>query len=278
MIDYISEITNLPIYIINAGLSAIMLGFVSGLIGSFIILRNMSLMGDALSHAVLPGVAISYMLNINILFGASIFGLLASMIIQYISEKSPIKSDTSIGIILSSFFALGIILISKADSGIDLNHVMFGNILAVPNSELLQSFIVLVVVFILIVIFYKQLLLTSFDPVVAEASGVNVKFYHYLLMLMLSVVTVSSLSQVGVVLVIAMLIIPSATAYLWTDNLKKMIILSSLIGVFSGIVGTYISFYYNLATSATIVLAKTVIFTIAFITSPKNDFRRRFIK
>lgn len=278
MINYISEITNLPMYIINAGFSAIMLGFVSGLIGSFIVLRNMSLMGDALSHAVLPGVAISYMLNINILFGASIFGLLASMIIQYISEKSPIKSDTSIGIILSSFFALGIILISKAESGIDLNHVMFGNILAVPNSELLQSFIVLLVVFILIVIFYKQLLLTSFDPVVAEASGVNVKFYHYLLMLMLSVVTVSSLSQVGVVLVIAMLIIPSATAYLWTDNLKKMIILSSLIGVFSGVIGTYFSFNYNLATSATIVLVKTVIFTIAFITSPKNDFRRRFIK
>lgn len=278
MINLIAEVTNLPIYIINATLSAIILGCVSGLIGSFIVLRNMSLMGDALSHAVLPGVAISYMFNINILFGASIFGLFASMIIQYISEKSPIKSDTSIGIILSSFFALGILLISKANSGIDLNHVMFGNILAVPKSELRQSFIVLIIVAIIIVIFYKQLLITSFDPTLAAASGINVKFYHYLLMLMLSIVTVSSLSQVGVVLVIAMLIIPSSTAYLWTNKLRTMIILSMAIGVFSGIVGTFISFNFNLATSATIVLVKAFIFAIAFISSPKNNFRRRFVK
>lgn len=214
MINSISEITNIPIYILNAGFSAIILGCVSGIIGSFIVLRNMSLMGDALSHAVLLGVAISYILGINMLFGASLFGMLAAALIQFISEKTTIKNYTSIGIILNTFFALVIVLITRAQSGIDLNHVLFGNILAVTPSELKQSFIVLLLVIGLVSLFYKELLVSSFDPVVAKANGLNTNFYHYLLMMLLSIVTVSSLSQVGVVLVIAMLIIPAATSYL----------------------------------------------------------------
>lgn len=268
----LSKLTNIPVYILNAGFSAIILGIVSGIIGSYIVLRKMALMGDALSHSVLPGVAVSYMLGINMLVGASFFGLLAAILIQFVSARSNIKSDTAIGIILSSFFALGIILITKAHSGMDLNHVLFGNILAVPDSELLQSFIVLIVVIVVVTLFYKELLISSFDPIVSKAYGLNTSFYHYLLMFLLSIVTVSSLSQVGVVLVIAMLVIPAASAYLWTNKLIHMIITASVIGAVVGVIGTILSFTYNLPTSATIVLVGATIFVISFMFSPKNNF------
>lgn len=278
MTAYLSQLFDLPAYIINAGLSSIILGIVSGLIGTYIVLRKMSLMGDALSHAVMPGVAISYMLGINMIFGASLFGILAAILIQFISEKSHLKSDTAIGIILSSFFALGIILITQAKSGMDLNHVLFGNILAVPNSEVTQSLLVLLAVIVIVGLFYKELLISSFDPIVSKAYGLNIGFYHYLIMLMLSVVTVSSLSQVGIVLVIAMLVIPAATSYLWTNKVLNMMVLASLIGATMGIIGTYISFTHNLPTSATIVLLGTLFFIIAFLTSPKNNFFRKETK
>ncbi|AMC93790.1 manganese ABC transporter substrate-binding protein [Erysipelothrix larvae] len=273
--SWLSEVTNMPTFMLNAGVASIILGVVSGIIGTFIILRKMALMGDALSHAVLPGVAISYMLGINMLFGASLFGLLAAVLIQFISEKSTLKGDTSIGIILSTFFALGIILISSAQSGIDLNHVLFGNILAVSAPQLKQSFWVMVAVIVIVSLFYKELLISTFDPTVSKAYGLNTTFYHYLLMLMLSIVTVSSLSQVGIVLVIAMLVIPAASAYLWTNKLHHMMILASIVGAISGIVGTLISFEYNLPTSATIVLVGSGVFLISFIFSPKNNFIKR---
>lgn len=270
MIVWLSQLTGWPQYMVSATLSAVILGITAGVLGSFIVLRKMSLMGDALSHAVMPGVALSYMLGVNMLLGASLFGVLAAILIEFIIQRSQLKSDTSIGIILSSFFALGIILITKAQSGIDLNHVLFGNILAVPASELQQSAIVMVSVLLIVFLFYKELLISTFDPIVSRAYGLPTKFYHYLLMVMLSVVTVASLSQVGVVLVIAMLVIPAATAYLWTNKLAHMMLLAAIIGILIGIIGTLVSFRYNLPTSATIVLAGSVAFLFSFLFAPKN--------
>ncbi|MFS0728414.1 iron chelate uptake ABC transporter family permease subunit [Paenibacillus sp. 1P07SE] len=278
MIDSLAIALNVPVYALNAGLSAIILGVVSGVLGSFIVLRKMSLMGDALSHAVLPGVALSYILGINLLLGASLFGLLAAILIQFITNRSTIKSDTSIGIILSSFFALGIVLITFAQSGLDLTHILFGNILAVPKSELMQSFIIMLVVIAVVGLFYKELLISSFDPVVSKAYGLKTNFYHYLLMMLLSVVTVSSLSQVGIVLVIAMLVIPAATSYLWTNKLLHMIMLAAFYGALSGVTGVLVSFNYNLPTSATIVLVGVTGFGISFIISPKNNFFKKGLK
>ncbi|WP_420805817.1 iron chelate uptake ABC transporter family permease subunit [Paenibacillus wynnii] len=276
--DFLSALLNIPVYALNAGISAIILGIVSGALGSFIVLRKMSLMGDALSHAVLPGVALSYILGINILLGASLFGLLAAILIQFITSRSNIKSDTSIGIILSSFFALGIVLITYAKSGLDLTHILFGNILAIPQSELTRSFMIMIVVIVIIILLYKELLISSFDPIVSKAYGLRTGFYHYLLMMLLSVVTVSSLSQVGIVLVIAMLVIPAATSYLWTNKLSHMIYLASAVGALSGIVGVFVSFRFNLPTSATIVLVGVSMFSISFILSPKNNFLRKGLK
>ena len=211
----------------NALITALVIGIVGGAVGCFIILRGMSLMGDAISHAVLPGVAISFILGINFFIGAIIFGLLASTMITFIKSNSIIKSDTAIGITFSSFLALGIILIGVANSSTDLFHILFGNILAVQDMDMWITIIVSLLVLATITIFFRPLLLTSFDPILAKSMGVKVSFYHYLLMVILTLVAVTAMQSVGTILIVALLITPAATAYLYVHSLKTMILLSS---------------------------------------------------
>lgn len=254
----------------NALITSLLVGFVSGILGSFIILRGMSLMGDAISHAVLPGVAVSYMFGLSYVFGASFFGILTAVLIGYITEKSTLKNDTVIGIVFSSFFALGIILISFAESATNLYHILFGNVLAVRDSDIILTAIVTVISLIFILVFFKELKLTSFDPVMAKAAGLPVKFFHYALMFLLTLVAVVSLQTVGTILVISMLVTPAGTAYLLTNNLKVMIVLSAVIGMLSSIIGLFFSYSYNLASGATIVLTAAVFFVIAFLFAPQK--------
>ena len=249
-------------------LTSILVGLASGVIGAFIILRGMSLMGDAISHAVLPGVAISYMFGFSYIVGATAFGMLTAGIIGFLTQRSRLKNDTAIGIVFSSFFALGIILISFAQSATDLYHILFGNVLAVRESDLQMTAILSGIVLLFIFIFYKELKITSFDPMMAKAYGLNTTLIHHVLMFFLTLVAVVSLQTVGTILVIAMLITPAATAYLLTNNLAKMIILSATIGVLSAIVGVFFSFSYNWPSGATIVLACALFFTLAFLFSP----------
>ena len=155
----------------NALVSAVVIGAVAGILGCFIILRGMSLMGDAISHAVLPGVALSFILGINFFIGALVFGLLASFLIAFVNQNSTIKGDTAIGITFSSFLALGVILISVAKSSTDLFHILFGNILAVQDIDLLITLVVSVIVVVVILAYFKELQVTSFDPVFAQSSG-----------------------------------------------------------------------------------------------------------
>ncbi|HBM4254562.1 TPA: metal ABC transporter permease [Listeria innocua] len=254
----------------KALITSVTVGIVSGVIGSFIILRGMSLMGDAISHAVLPGVAISYMMGMNFFIGAATFGIAAALGIGFVNQKSRIKKDTAIGIVFSAFFALGIILISFAKSSTDLYHILFGNVLAVRSSDMWMTIIIGILVISLVAIFYKEFLVSSFDPVMAEAYGLNVRFLHYFLMLLLTLVTVSALQTVGIILVVAMLITPAATAYLLTNKLSKMIMLASTFGAVSAIIGLYFSYIFNLASGAAMVLVATIIFFIAFIFAPKQ--------
>ena len=254
----------------NALITSIIVGLVSGIIGSFIVLRGMSLMGDAISHAVLPGVTASYMFGVNYIFGASIFGILAALLIGFITQKSQLKNDTAIGVVFSSFFALGIIMISFAKSSTDLYHILFGNVLAVRDSDILITAVVGVIVLIFVGLFYKELQITSFDPTMAQAYGLNVQFFHYALMFLLTLVAVSSLQTVGTILVIAMLITPAATAYLLTNHLPSMIALASLFGILSSIIGLFFSYSYNLASGATIVLTAAAFFILAFLFSPRK--------
>ncbi len=254
----------------NALMTAIVLGVVSGAVGCFIILRSMSLMGDAISHAVLPGVALSFMLGINFFIGAIVFGLLASFIITFIKENSVIKGDTAIGITFSSFLALGVILIGLANSSTDLFHILFGNILAVQDSDMWLTLGVSGLVLLLIGLFFKELLLTSFDPVLAKTMGVNVNFYHYLLMGMLTLVSVTAMQSVGTILIVAMLITPAATAYLFTSSLKSMMLLASTLGALTSVLGLFLGYSFNIAAGSSIVLTSTIIFLVSFFLSPKQ--------
>ncbi|MBC2036668.1 metal ABC transporter permease [Listeria booriae] len=264
----------------KALLTSVIVGIVSGVIGSFIILRGMSLMGDAISHAVLPGVAVSYMLGVNFFFGAAAFGVIAALGIGFVNQNSRIKSDTAIGIVFSSFFALGIIMISLAQSSTDLYHILFGNVLAVRNSDMWITLVIGAVVLLLVGLFYKELLVSSFDPVMAESYGLKVRVLHYFLMTLLTLVTVASLQTVGIILVVAMLITPAATAYLLTNRLSVMLFLAAGFGALSAVIGLYFSYMYNLASGASIVLAATVLFILVFVFSPKQGliFGKRSVK
>lgn len=254
----------------NALITALVIGIVGGAVGCFIILRGMSLMGDAISHAVLPGVAISFILGINFFIGAIIFGLLASTMITYIKSNSIIKSDTSIGITFSSFLALGIILIGVANSSTDLFHILFGNILAVQDMDMWITIIVSLLVLATITIFFRPLLLTSFDPILAKSMGVKVTFYHYLLMVILTLVSVTAMQSVGTILIVALLITPAATAYLYANSLKTMILISSALGALASVLGLFIGYSFNIAAGSSIVLTSALFFLISFFIAPKQ--------
>ena len=241
----------------NALITAIVIGIVAGAVGCFIVLRGMSLMGDAISHAVLPGVAISYILGIDFFIGAIAFGILASVIITF-----------------SSFLALGVILIGVAKSSTDLFHILFGNILAVQDIDMYITIGVGIFVLLVIRLFFKELLLTSFDELLAKAMGMKVNFYHYLLMILLTLVSVTAMQSVGTILIVAMLITPAATAYLYANSLKTMIFLSSTIGAVCSVLGLFIGYSFNIAAGSSIVLTLAAVFVISFFIAPKQRFIR----
>lgn len=258
--------------------TSIMVGIICGVIGSFIILRGMALMGDAISHAILPGVAISFMLGINYFYGAVLIGVFSAVLIGVVTQNSRIKSDSSIGIIFSAFFAVGIILMSKAQTATDLTQILFGNVLSVRSSDMWMTLIIGVIVLLAVILFYKELLISSFDPTMAQVYGLPTKLIHYLIMVLLTLVTVASLQTVGVVLVVALLITPAATAYLLTNKLSTMIFLAAFFGALSSVCGLYFSFLYNLSSGAVIVLAATALFLIAFLFAPKQGIVWRTLR
>ena len=201
-------------------------------------------MGDAISRAVLPGLALSFILGINFFIGAIVFGLLASVLITYIKSNSIIKSDTAIGITFSSFLALGVILIGVAKSSTDLFHILFGNILAVQDRDMWITIGVGAAVLLVIVLLFRPLLLTSFDPVLAQSMGVRVKVYHYLLMVLLTLVSVTAMQSVGTILI--------------------------GLGALASILGLFIGYSLNIAVGSCIVLTSAVFFLISFFIAPKQ--------
>ena len=277
MIEFIQGLQDFH-FLQNALITSLVIGIVAGAVGCFIILRGMSLMGDAISHAVLPGVALSFILGINFFVGAILFGLLASILITFIQRNSIIKSDTAIGITFSSFLALGVILIGVANSSTDLFHILFGNILAVQDLDMIITILVGLAVLLVVFLFFKQLLITSFDPILAQAMGMPVRFYHYLLMILLTLVSVTAMQSVGTILIVAMLITPAATAYLYAKSLKTMIFLSSGLGALASLIGLFIGYTYNIAVGSTIVLTSALIFAISFLIAPKQGGMRNWGK
>lgn len=259
----------------RALITSIIVGIVCGTVGSLIVLRGLSLMGDAMSHAVLPGVALSFLFGIPMFVGALITGMIASIFIGYITSSSKTKPDAAIGISFTAFLASGIIIISLINTTTDLYHILFGNLLAITNSAFLTTIVIGSIVLILIIIFYRPLMISTFDPTFSRMSGLNTTLLHYFVMLLLSLVTVASIQTVGIILVVALLITPASTAFLISKKLYSMMIIASLISVISSIVGLYNSYIYNIPSGATIVLCTFVIYIITLFFTKFTNRKKR---
>ncbi|MBN5748375.1 metal ABC transporter permease [Staphylococcus aureus] len=259
----------------RALITSIIVGIVCGTVGSLIVLRGLSLMGDAMSHAVLPGVALSFLFGIPMFVGALITGMIASIFIGYITSSSKTKPDAAIGISFTAFLASGIIIISLINTTTDLYHILFGNLLAITNSAFLTTIVIGSIVLILIIIFYRPLMISTFDPTFSRMSGLNTTLLHYFVMLLLSLVTVVSIQTVGIILVVALLITPASTAFLISKKLYSMMIIASLISVISSIVGLYYSYIYNIPSGATIVLCTFVIYIITLFFTKFTNRKKR---
>ena len=242
---------------------------VCGFLSSYLTLKGWALMGDAVSHSVMPGVVVAYALGLPFSLGAFIFGVGSVALIGFIKQKSRVKEDTVIGLVFTGFFALGIVLVSKIKSNIDLHSILFGSPLGISLSDVKQTIFISLLVVILLSIFRKDLMLYCFDPRHAKTVGINVLFLHYLLLTCLSLAAVVGLQSVGIILVVAMLITPGATAYLLTDKFDNMTIISVLSAIISSLIGIYVSFWFDLETGGSIVLAQTFIFLFAFLFAPR---------
>ncbi|MBD2612408.1 MAG: metal ABC transporter permease [Nostoc sp. ZfuVER08] len=251
---------------------AILVGLLCAVVGSYLMVQRLALLGDAISHSVLPGLAIAFMLGANIYIGAFIAGVVSTMAIAWIRVRSPIKEDAAMGIVFSAFFALGITLITviQKDNKIDLNHFLFGNILSVTVDEVRHTAIIAGIVLTVVILIYKELLFYTFDPLGAQAAGLPVNWLNFGLMLLIALTIVASMTTVGVILVLSLLITPGATAYLLVKRLNQVMILGAVIGVISSISGMYLSYYYNLPSGPAIVLVVSGLFLLALLFSPKH--------
>lgn len=250
--------------------AALTVGIVCPVLGTYVVLRGMAFFGDALAHIILPGVVGAYLLGLPLVSGALVVGVLAALGVGAISRRTDIKEDTAIGVIFAGAFALGIALLSAQRSyAVDLSHILFGNLLGVSPGDLWLTIGLGAAVLVTIFAFYKEFLVLSFDPVLAFTLRLPVGLLQNLLLVLIAVVIVVSIQSVGVALVLAMLITPSAAAYLLARRLPWMMAIAAAIGAVSALVGLYASYYLNIASGPAIVLAETAIFLSVFL------FRRR---
>ncbi|MCA9358628.1 metal ABC transporter permease [Candidatus Kaiserbacteria bacterium] len=247
-------------FMMKALMVATVVGVACAILSCFLILKGWSLLGDAISHAVLPGVVVAYMLGIPFGLGAFVFAMLCVILIGLIKNNSKIKEDAVMGIVFTTFFALGLMLISKIVSSVDLTHVLFGEVLGISDESALYTTAILAVVSAIILIFRRVFLVFCFDPIHAQTIGMPVTFIHYAFLVLLAITITGSIQTVGIILVIAMLITPGSTAFLLTKNISNMIMIAVLVSVFSSVVGAYSSYYFDVATGGTIVFVQGIIF------------------
>jgi manganese transport system permease protein len=236
-----------------------------------------SLMGDAVSHAVLPGVVLAYIVGAPFAIGALVFGFLAVVLIGVVRGTSRVKEDAAIGIVFTTLFALGLVLISVTPSQTDLNHIIFGNILGVSVGDVIQISALSAVAFVVLVLKRRDLTLYAFDPTHAHAIGLSPRMLGALLLGLLALTAVVALQVVGVILVVAMLIIPGATAYLLTDRFGRMLVIAPAISVACSLVGIYVSYWWDTASGGMVVLAQGAAFTLVYLFSPRHGLLRRQI-
>ncbi len=250
-------------------------GVVCAVLSCFLILKGWSLMGDALSHAVLPGVVFAYLLGLPFAIGAFISGLLCAVTIGWVKQNARVKEDAVIGLVFTAFFALGLIVISRTPSDVHLTHILYGNVLGIEPADVVQTLIAGTIALLTIAVLRRDLMLFCFDPNHARAIGLNTSFLYYALLALLALTVVAALQAVGVILVIAMLITPGAIGYLLSDRFDRMMGLAVGASVLSAIFGVYLSFYLDASTAGCIVVVQATLFFAAMISGPKRGLLSR---
>ena len=248
-----------------AGLAAVMVAITCATLGVYVVLRRMAFIGDALAHTVLPGLVIAYLNSWSVFGGAIVAGVATSLAIGWLSARQEVREDTAIGILFTGMFALGILLISTVHSFKDFTHMLFGYILGVTDQQLIVIGIIMLIVVSVLALFHKELELTSFDPIHAEVIGLHASWMRYLLLVLMALAVVSAIQAVGVVLTSALLVVPAAAASLLTKRLIPMMLLAIGVALIASLSGLYASFYFDVASGASIVLACIACFALAWI-------------
>ena len=266
MIDF--AIITMPFnfnFMVNAFIISVLISVPTGLLSCFLVMKGWALMGDAISHAILPGIVLAYIFGVPLIIGAFLSGILCAVLTGFLSDNSRVKPDTVMGVVFSGMFGVGMVLYASVRSNIHLDHILFGNILGIETDELILVGILAIGVSLGIIIKWKDLLLYTFDPIQAKSSGLSVNWLYYGLLTILSMTVVTTLAATGLILAIGLLIAPGAIAFLIVRSFSAMLWLSVIICMTSMLIGIYISFYLDSAPAPTVVLTLTGVFIIVFI-------------
>ncbi len=259
----------------QALLMVTMVSLIAGLLSPYLVLKGWSLMGDAVSHAVLPGIVLAYIAGLPLALGAFVAGLLCAVGSGFVTDNTRLKSDTVLGVVFSGMFGLGIVLFSQIEADIHLDHVLLGDMLGVSDQDILEAQLAVSLILILLMVSWRDLMLFSFDPQQAKVAGLPVKLLHYGLLVGLSITVVLSLNAVGLILGIALLIAPGVIAHQLCDRFSSMITVSTLVAVLASAFGVVLSFHLDSAPGPTIVLLFTFIFIVVFLWAPKYGVLRQ---
>ena len=273
MVEWLSE----PLayaFIARGLLAGVLAGTACAVLSAFIVWRGMAFIGDAIAHSILPGIVVAFVAGISLFWGALAAAVVAAVGIGLLTRHGRVKEDTAIGVIFTGLFALGVLLLSRITTYQDLGHILLGNILGVGRAELIAMAVVTVVVTLAVVLFYKELLVTSFDPSHAVVIGLSPELVRYGLLVLIALTVVAAIQVVGVVLVLALLITPGAAASLLSQKLPRIMGLSATLSIVAAVAGFYASYYLDVASGATIVLTLTGIFVVLFVASPRSPVRR----
>ncbi len=263
----------------RALLAALLVGVLCPVLGTYVVLRGMAFLGDALAHIILPGVVVAFLLGIPLVIGALVMGVLTAFGIGALSERDVLREDSAIGVIFAGAFALGIAMLSATEGyAVDLTHFLFGNLLGVSTTDLWTMFGLSLIVLLVVALLFKELQLVSFDQTLARTLRLPVRAFDYLLLVLIAVTIVVALQAVGVSLMLAMIVTPAAAASFFTRRLLPMMLVGALIGALSGAVGLYASFYMNIASGPAVVLVATLVFGAAFLFAPERGRMREIGK
>ncbi len=269
IIDWFAVPLSYP-FMQRALLVSLMVGAVCAVLSCYLVLKGWSLMGDAVSHAVLPGIVLAHVAGLPLAVGAFAAGLSCALLTGYLKESSRVKEDTVMGVVFSGMFGFGLVIFTKVETEQHLLHILFGNVLGVSVQDLIETALIAGVTLAIVLVKRRDLLLYCFDPNHARAIGLPVKVLHYGLLVLLSLTIVGSLKAVGIILVVAMLIAPGAIAFLLTDRFERMLVIATVVATGSSVLGTLISFHIDGATGACIVLVQATVFVLAFMFAPKR--------